>query len=45
MQAVILEPIFQEKIKELAAASNGQFQTKVSPDVNFKSWIGLFFQV
>jgi hypothetical protein len=45
MQAVILEPIFQEKIKELAAASNGQFQTKVNPDVNFKSWIGLFFQV
>jgi hypothetical protein len=45
MQAVILEPIFQEKIKDLAAASNGQFQTKVSPDVKFKSWIGLFFQV
>ena len=45
MQAVIIEPIFQDKIKELAAASNGQFQTKFSQDVNFKSWTGHFFQV
>jgi hypothetical protein len=45
MQAVILEPIFLDKIKDLAAASNGQFQTKLSQDVNFKSWTDLFFQV
>ena len=45
MQAVILEPIFQDKIKELAAASNGQFQTKFRQDVNFRSWTGHFFQV
>jgi hypothetical protein len=45
MQAVILEPIFQDKIKELAAASNGQFQTKLSQNVNLKAWTGLFFQV
>jgi hypothetical protein len=45
MKAVIIEPIFQDKIKELAAASNGQFQTKFSQDVNFKSWTGHFFQV
>ena len=45
MQAVIIEPIFQDKIKTLAAASSGQFQTKFSQDVNFKSWTGQFFQV
>jgi hypothetical protein len=45
MQAVILEPIFKDKIKTLAAGSSGQFQTKFSQDVNFKSWTGQFFQV
>jgi hypothetical protein len=45
MQAVIVEPIFQEKVKELAAASNGQFQAKISQDVNLKMWTGLFFKV
>ena len=45
MQAVILEPIFQDKIKGLGAASNGQFQTKISQNVNLKAWTGLFFQV
>jgi hypothetical protein len=45
MQAVIVEPIFQEKVKELAAASNGQFQAKIGQDVNLKMWTGLFFKV
>ncbi len=45
MQAVIVEPIFQEKVKDLAAASNGQFQAKISQDVNLKMWTGLFFKV
>ena len=45
MQAVIVEPIFQGKIKELASASNGQFQAKMSQHVNLKMWTGLFFKV
>jgi hypothetical protein len=45
MQAVIVEPIFQEKVKELAAASNGQFQAKISQDINVKMWTALFFKV
>jgi hypothetical protein len=45
MQAVIVEPIFQQKVKELAAASNGQFQAKISQDVNLKMWTALFFKV
>jgi hypothetical protein len=45
IQAVILEPIFQEKVKELAAASNGQFQAKISQDINVKMWTALFFKV
>jgi hypothetical protein len=47
MQAVILEPLFLEKITKLAATANGFFLTKISNNAQSMSWserTDLFFQ-
>jgi hypothetical protein len=44
MQAVILEPLFHEKITKLAATVNGTFLTKISNNSRSMLWTDLFFQ-
>jgi hypothetical protein len=44
MQAVILEPLFHEKITKLAATVNGTFLTKFSNNSRSMLWTDLLFQ-